>query len=372
LEKKGNAEETLKRVSIAILAAAIAGSAAAQGTLIYAPIKAIKEQNIVVKGWGSGTISETDEAAYEGTHSLRIASRNYFQGGIIVFEKPVNLASEYSDKANLLKIVYRSLESGTVQGGGPGGAGGGGGKPGGFGGGAGAGAGAGIGGGPGGGPGAGAGPGGGAPGKSGGGGPGGPGGGQGGPPGFGGGAPGKGGGGAPGGSASASTLANMRVIVTTTDGKKSEAYVPLKTGNTSGERGWSDVSVPLASISGLDRTNKIVSSIAFAPDETATFYIGELRVINDTTPITGEISPKSLNLGAGQEVRLNARGFGGSSILKYTWDFDDADGIQVDAEGQSVTRKFRKPGTYNITLTIADYFGLKKPYTATMKVVVNG
>ncbi|HSI72985.1 MAG TPA: PKD domain-containing protein [Fimbriimonas sp.] len=353
----------MKRVSIAILAAAIAGSAAAQGTLIYAPIKAIKEQSISVKGWGSGTISETDETAYEGTHSLRIASKNFFQGGIIVFDKPVNLADEYADKSNLLKIIYKSLESGTVQGGvgapggfGPGGAGPGGAGPGGA--------------GPGGGGksgGAGAGPGG--PGGFGGGAQGGAG--QGGPPGRGG-PGGPGGFGNPGANQAAATLANLRVIVTTTDGKKSEAYVPLKTGGGSAERGWSNVSVPLASITGLDRTNKMVKSIAFAPDETSTFYIGELRVINDTTPISGEISPKSLNLGAGQEVRLSARGFGGSSILKYSWDFDDADGIQVDAEGQSVMRKFRKPGTYNITLTISDYFGLKKPYSTTMKVVVNG
>jgi hypothetical protein len=160
------------------------------------------------------------------------------------------------------------------------------------------------------------------------------------------------------------------VIVTTTDGKKSEAYVPLTTGSA-GERGWSTVAVPLAAINGFDRTNKVVKSIAFAPDDTATFYIGELRIVNDTTPISGEISPASLNIGSGQEVQLRARGMGGSSILKYSWDFDKADGIQVDAEGQNVTRKFRKSGSYTITLTISDYFGLKKPYTTEMKVVVN-
>jgi hypothetical protein len=346
----------LKRVTTAILAASLAGVAAAQGTLLYAPVRAIKDQNISVKGWGSGTISETDETAYEGTHSIRISSRNFFQGGILFFEKPVNLADDYQDKANLLRIVYKPVEAGQVSGGGaPGGRGGpGAGGPGGLGAG-------GLTGGPGGPPGgagqrggSGQGRGAGAPG-------------QGGPPG---GLPGGLGG--PGGAqAAASSMEMMRVIVGTTDGKKSEAYIPLTTGS-GGVRGWSTVSVPLAAILGFDRTNKIVNSIAFSPDETATFFLGELGIINDTTPIRGEISPSSLNLGVGQEVRLSARGMAGSSILKYSWDFDKEDGIQIDAEGQTVNRKFRKPGTYIITCTISDYFGLKKPVTVEMKAVING
>jgi PKD repeat protein len=78
-----------------------------------------------------------------------------------------------------------------------------------------------------------------------------------------------------------------------------------------------------------------------------------------------------MNLALGDEVSFSAAGFGGSTVLKYSWDFDDKDGIQEDAVGQSVRHKFRKPGTYTITLTIADAYGLKKPYTTTMKAVVN-
>jgi hypothetical protein len=365
LGKKEHAEEDLKRVSTAVLAAAIAGIAAAQGTLVYAPIKAIKDQNITVKGWGSGTISETDETAYEGTHSIRISSRNFFQGGISEFEKGLSLAEDFQDKANLLNIVYRTADGSTINPGGPGpgSAGPGAAGPGNLGGGKGGGGkigGSELGGGGPGGP----------PGKAGGAGggiQGGPGGLPGGPQG---GIPGRPGG--PGQQAAAATgMETLRMIITTTDGKKSEAYVPLTTGGATAVRGWSSVAVPLAAISGFDRTNKIIKSVAFAPDDTSTFYIGELKVMNDTTPIRGEISPISLNLGVGQEVRLTARGSGGASILKYTWDFDDEDGVQVDAEGQQVIRKFRKPGTYNITLTISDYFGTKQPYTTKIKAVIN-
>jgi PKD repeat protein len=78
-----------------------------------------------------------------------------------------------------------------------------------------------------------------------------------------------------------------------------------------------------------------------------------------------------MNLALGDTVTFTATGDGGSSILKYSWDFDSADGIQTDAEGRSVQRRFRKAGDFVITLTISDYYGLKAPYTATVKVKVN-
>jgi PKD repeat protein len=160
------------------------------------------------------------------------------------------------------------------------------------------------------------------------------------------------------------------VIITTTDGKKSEAYIPVAT-NSSGDKGWRTAAIPLQAISGFDKTNKEVKEIGFAGDVTTTFYIGDLRVINDTTPITGEPNTRELNLALGDWVNLAANGYGGSSILKYSWDFDDKDGVQEDATGQVVKRQFRKPGNFTITLTISDEFGLKKAYSTTIKAKVN-
>ncbi|RYG27897.1 PKD domain-containing protein, partial [bacterium] len=109
-------------------------------------------------------------------------------------------------------------------------------------------------------------------------------------------------------------------------------------------------------------------------------YVGEVKVVNDATPIRGEISARlrngsvrkqGLNLANGDEVDFVGSGMGGSSVLKYTWDFNEADGIDADAEGQVVKRKFRKAGTYTVTLTVSDYFGLKEPYKTTLKVTVN-
>lgn len=163
----------------------------------------------------------------------------------------------------------------------------------------------------------------------------------------------------------------LRLIVTTTDGKKSEAYIPVSSAGSVGNRGWRTIAVPLQAISGFDRTDKVVKSVAFSADATTTFYVGDVRIVNDETPIRGEVSPRTLNREVGAEVTFTGTGTGGSSLLKYTWDFDASDGIGVDAEGQVVRRRFRKAGNYIITLTISDYFGLKTPFTTTVTARIN-
>lgn len=365
----------MNRLWMAVTAMAAAATVGAQSsTVLYAPVRLIKDQKITLKGWGSGTASETDEAAFEGTHSIRVSTRNLFQGVILGLGNTVDLNPTYSDKNNLLKLTFMVAGSSSMGFGGSGsegkglgsgpmgaamggsrGAGGtgrtGGGFPGGM-------PGAGI---PGGMP-SGAGMRGGSQRGAGTGMPGGS--------GFPGGAGFPGGRGMGGGSSTASALKTMRVIVTTTDGKRSEAYIPVNT-NTSTERGWKTVAVPLQAIRGFDRTNKIVKEVAFSGDATTTFYIGDIRVVNDSTPIRAQIDVRELNLALGDSYTFSASASGGASILKYSWDFDAKDGIQVDAEGATVTRRFRKPGKFVVTLTVTDLYGLKPSYSTTIDVTVN-
>ena len=338
-----------------------------QGATLYSPTRSLGDQKIRLRSWGSGLIAETDEAAFEGTSSLRITSRNFFQGGTLIYETPVNLTAAYDDKSNLLRLVYQPL--GTVSNSGAGGRNGSGGRPG---------ADGPTGGGrepggrgtprPGGAPlgglmGSQSGPGGRAPQN-----------GPGGPPGLGGsmgrGGPGQG---AMGGAMSSEkpALKNVRFVVTTTDNLRSEAYIPVAT-SISAQDGWRQVGIPLRAIRGFERTNKTIKEITVASDSTSAFYLGDLRVVSDPTPIRAEPSVRSLNVALNDIATLSAQGEGGSSVLRYTWDFDESDGISVDAEGASVTHKFRKPGTFTVTVTVQDEYGLKDPYSTTIKVKVNG
>jgi hypothetical protein len=370
-----------------VAVAAMAASAGAQGSLsaalLYHSGETAKDQGLLLKNWGSGTVSQTDEASYDGAYSIQISTRNYFQGGIVGYASPIDLGGKFEDKNNLLKITFKNSDETTRNfsgaGGGKGRVPGGGGLPGGtFPGAPGGGGRRGQGGGgnsgfpgfPGGGQGF--------PGAPGGSGPGFPGGGQGFPGAPGGAGQNRGFPGVPGGAgrfgggqSGPTPMKTIRVIVTTTDGKKSEAYIPINT-SSSADRRWKSVAIPLQAITGLDRTNKVIKEIAFSGDGTGTFFVGDMRVINDSTPIHGEIVNQNLNFAVGDTVTFSADGTGGSSVLKYSWDFGANTGIAEDAVGQTVKRKFRKPGKYHITLTVSDLYGLKPAFTTSVDVVVNG
>jgi hypothetical protein len=334
----------MKLRSFALLTSIIlVGTANAQvSTGIYTAGRTLKDQGISVSPWGSGQITETDDIAVEGATSIRISTRNYFQGGIIRFEKGVNLAKLFEDKHNLLMLTVRVADntvmlSGTGKGSGnsgPGSVSTGGGKTGG----------------------------------------------AGNPPGFG--DPGGGDLGSPTGGTSgaggatagvtvtSAPLRTLRLVITTTDGKKSECYLDVMTGAPN-QRGWRNVGLPLQAIAGLAASNKEIASIVVSGDSTATFYLGEMVVINDSTPIYAELQNQDANIALGDEIEFRAYGSAGSSVLVYTWDFDESDGIGVDAEGMVVRRKFRKPGKFVVTLTVSDKYGLKEPKSAKVTIEVN-
>jgi hypothetical protein len=396
-EERGGIE--MKRMWPALIGTALVAPAFGQSVgALYIAGKLIKEQSIELTNWGSGTIAETDEQGLEQNRSLRVSTRNFFQGGVLHYDNPLDESKACADKNNLLRVTFRLAgedielllklqnepEKDTTisapgnefnlpkrgQNGGPGGG------KGGSTGGPGAGGGT-VNGGKGGKGGQGGSSGGGAAGGAFGGGAGSPG-----RPGSGTAGGGKQGGpgspgspGAPGmgnkNTMTTTLMKTMRVIITTTDGKHAEAYLPI-TSSMIDDRAWREIAIPLQAINGLDQTNHQIKEIALSGDTTQTFYVGEISVVNDQTPISGEVNAQDgLNLALGDTVTLIGRGTGGSSVLKYSWDFDDSDGIQVDSEGQVMKHKFRKAGDFNVTLTISDAYGLKKAYTTTFKVHVN-
>ncbi|MBL8059527.1 MAG: PKD domain-containing protein [Chthonomonas sp.] len=311
-----------KVFSLSVLALAAIASSQAPANL-YSPSRTVKDQGISLVGWGSGTIAETDETAYEGASSLRVSTRNYFQGGIMNYAAPVNLAGAFQDSNNLLMFTVRIADASMTMGGGAGGGGDLGSSS-----------------------------------MSGGGG--------------GGGAVGRAGGVSGGGDPTSGTgpvkLDKIRVILTTSDSKKSEAYLPLSTSSADA-KGWIRVGVPLKAIAGFASTNQMVKSVAVSANAPGSVYVGEIRILNDATPIYGELLVGDMNIGSGTAVNLTASGQAGASILKYTWSIQSADEPTFSFEGQNIAYRFRKPGTYRVSVTISDTNGLKKPYTTGSAVI---
>ena len=55
-------------------------------------------------------------------------------------------------------------------------------------------------------------------------------------------------------------------------------------------------------------------------------------------------------------------------IFRYSWDFDNLDGIQQDSIGNSASHTFTDPGTYLVTLTVTDNSGLTSTVTTVITV----
>lgn len=277
-----------------------------------------------IASWGGGKIEESKDTSLVGGQSLRVESANMFQGGLIILGAPVDLSSASQNKNTLLTLGLYVMDTAGASGGASGG------------------------------------------GMS--------------PQGSGGGGRGRMGtagagggqryGGGQGGGDSTSVakvaMSKVRVVLKTSDGKLSEAILPV---STSGK--WIRTSIPVASIPGFAKTNKMVTEIAVGSDAPAFFYVGEISTAQDSTPIQGYLTTTDLNIGKGTEVVLSGSAEAGSTPLEYVWDFNAADGMQDESIGASIRHKFRTPGTFKVSLTIRDIYGIKQPWTGTINVTVN-
>lgn len=280
----------------------------------------LSETGITLTSWGGGKISEAKDVSLAGGSALKVETTNFFQGGMIQWPKPIDVSSASQSKDSLLGIgVWIVIPAGAEGGGAVGGGGdpsGGGNK---F--------------------------------------------------GSGGASVGSIGGGQASGGAGAKPqlrMGRLRIVIKTSDGKLSEAIAPV---NASGR--WVRTSIPIDRIPGFAKSNRQIAAMAISGDAPAYFYIGEIRVTTDQTPIQGSINNTDLNIGKGTEVILSANAEAGLTPVEFVWDFDAKDGLQEEAWGQAIRHKFRIPGDFVVTLTIRDPYGLKKPWTGTMRVTVN-
>lgn len=305
-----------------------------QGTSLYNG-QPLANSGGSVLSWGGGKAEETNETSLAGGRSLKIETNNMFQGGVLSLGAPSDLSAFASNKRDMLTVGLFVIDFSTAgssagsSGGDTGGAQGG----------------------------------------------------RGGAMGGRGGAMGTGGaqggsrggafaGGSSGGSGSTTSdvprMEKLRLVITTTDGKRSEAILPVRSVGR-----WTQTGIPVSMIPGFDKTNRTVKSFAIAADAPTYFYVGEIKVAQDDTPIQGQIHNDKLNIGKGTEIVLQGSAEGGATPLTFSWDFNSTDGVQEDAVGQAVRHKFRLPGTFKVTLTVRDVYGLKEPWVGTLDVTVN-
>jgi hypothetical protein len=337
------------------LAVGLAGAGFADATLYAGQPTA--NAGITLRSWGAGSIEDSTETTFVGSRSLKVLTRGMLSGGWVLFNTPVDLRADLNAPDKVMRFALRFPSVSGAAGGGAGGPQ----APGGFG----------------------------RPGAP----PGGPG--FGGEGGFGveGGGPqapgGFGGPGAPsaptgggGGQTTAPPLRELRLIIETSDGKRTETVLPLQNLRTD-ESGWQSLSVPLRSIAGLRETNGQIAKIGFFGDTTGVFYIGEIRTLSESGPIQGYMaiqntfgsvftsrSQERLSIASGDELIFFGVVEDVSAPVEFRWSFGD-DPSQVDGIGQVVRRRFPKRGNYTVHLTIADPQGVRPPATAKIQIQVN-
>ncbi len=318
---------------------------------------------ITAAGWGSGTAVEDDKVHLSGSVSYRITTQGLYQGASFSVGNPVDLTSYLTNKSSCLQFAVRLPDDGSGPAGGrgtggfnpPGG--GGYGPPGGFGGQKGGG---------------GYGP----PGGFGGqrtGGAGGSAGGFGPPGGFGGyGGYGGQNGGKQGSTSTqkAKTLSQLRIeMIPAGEGKPVEFLMPLSYGKEN-DQGWKQLSIPIAAISGVTSENAKFKEIRIFGDSPTTLWIGQIKIVNENAPLTLEDISDKTAIQRAAKYTLTARGSAGSLPLKYSWDFDESDGIQEEKVGQTIQHSFQKSGDYVVSVTVSDVYGLRTPITKKFKVYV--
>lgn len=174
----------------------------------------------------------------------------------------------------------------------------------------------------------------------------------------------------------------VRVQLIFEDGTAEVANQPvvLRPAN---EPNWFTLDIPFVSLKGLDKIKKFqLKEIRLFGDAEDNIIIGAIRTTSDDEPISIEPLEEGLVVAVNDPVEFSAIASAGISTLKYSWDFDDADGIQEDAVGPVVVHAYKKPSPmsptnpdelkpYTVTLTVTDVSGAKKPEVRKTTVTVN-
>jgi hypothetical protein len=129
--------------------------------------------------------------------------------------------------------------------------------------------------------------------------------------------------------------------------------------------GWLRVVMPVSAFKGIGKAEDAkVQKVAVFGDAPGIFYVGRIWIVQEDTPLLADPGPRQRRVRVGQEVRFEAADQPKGARARYTWDFDDLDGITEDAVGPRATWKFEQEGYYTVTLTVKDMSGSLVPKVA--------
>ncbi len=165
------------------------------------------------------------------------------------------------------------------------------------------------------------------------------------------------------------TVNKVRFMFMSDTGKSISLQVP--TNQLDPDDNWVRMAVPMARFSKLGDVKEFkLKRLAIFTDIPATLYLGEMKIINDTTPIKIDLLDDQ-TIAAGDELYFFGSASAGVSSLIYSWDYDDSNGIQEETTGRVGRFVYKREGEYNVTLTVKDADGLKEQASVKARITVN-
>jgi hypothetical protein len=166
-------------------------------------------------------------------------------------------------------------------------------------------------------------------------------------------------------------MSRLRVVLLTDKGEMISDAWPINTENLA-PGAWKQVALPLAVFrSPQSEPATQLKGLRISADRADVFYIGQMRLLVDDTPIKLQIYVNPAQLAVGERATFRASPEAGAATTLISWDFDSQDGLQVQAQGDMVEWVYRKTGTFVVTATASDEYGGKSPVSATTMVIVN-
>lgn len=302
--------------AIAVLTASLFAANVASADIQLYKGESMQSAGITLGSWGSGMAVEAGERAYMGTRAIKIISQGLHEGGSIQFKKPVELInSSVNDSDYLQFVVGLTVVKADVL--------------------------------------------------------------RGNTPGLGTKSP-AGSSYSPGGYSpqefdvpTRPKVSTVRVVLESVDGKTTEATCGVPEND---DQGWYKISIPFKAL-GLKAGDSFkLSKILMFTDIYDTMFVGEIGTIRDDSPIIINTAGDDQVIAAYDNVIFQAEADGGAATLHYSWNFGDQDPSGEDASGSLVSHQYKKgtgDGFYTVKLTVSDVWGVKKPVSTTLKIVVN-
>jgi hypothetical protein len=165
-------------------------------------------------------------------------------------------------------------------------------------------------------------------------------------------------------------IKQVHLILIFADGSQAEMLRPISLSEGD-DITWLRAGVPLSSIpiNSSSESQSMLKKILIGTDTPAILNVGEIRLVNDVTPITADAG-KSQTVPTGSSVSFLGTGEGGASALKYEWNFDNDTPFFAEADGVKASHTFSKAGDYTVTLRVSDVDGIKQPATSTVVIHV--